>query len=97
MGIHILFPFHFGEFNKLKLKKTEIYLFKDYLLLKPDFKYHKLKLAWNEAICNAFVMDNNIKIIDLNELENIRNSGKKVSIFDPLDFDIFDIFNNMFG
>jgi len=97
MGIHILFPFHFGEFNELKLKKTNIYLFKDYLLTKPDFKYHKLKLAWNESICNAFAMDNNIKIIDLNVLKDMKISGERISIFDPLDFDLLEIFNNMFG
>jgi len=93
---HILLPFHLGEFKQLKIEKSNIFLFKDYLSIKSNFKYHKLKLAWNEAVCNTFAMENNIKFIDLEGLNKL-NISEQVSIFDPLDFDLLDIFKKKFG
>lgn len=67
-----------------------------FFYLKKDFKYHKLKLAWNEAICTLFCKTNKIPLITFKELETFQNADYNIIIYDPLDFDILDTFNNMF-
>jgi len=91
--VHILFPFQLAE----DIDKKSTKLFKDYLFHIPgraDFKYHKLKLAWVEATCQVFSKENNVPFIAFSALKKLTGP---VTIYDPLDFDILDLFVKIFG
>ena len=60
LGAGIL-PFQLAEFKRID-KKHKILLLKNYFEINKSFNYHKLKLAFNEAISLIFSHKNKIEI-----------------------------------
>ena len=92
--LRVIFPCHLGEDFRFQAPEgCRIVLFEGHLTeIRPEFAYHKLKLAWNEAICRVFIDDNKDVglIMTLKELRKAFKDSIRVEIFDPLDHDTLD-------
>lgn len=86
MGTLVLLPWHLGE-PLPPSGKVLLLLLQDHDRRLPPI--HKLKLAWNMAICREFVRRRRgVEIVDWDRM--VRSVEGPVTIYDPLDHDLAD-------
>lgn len=98
MNTHVLLPWHLAEFCRHRLcdkQYSQIILLQDYFDRPRNNtkNIHKLKLAWNMAICVEFAREKRIEIVDWDHVVGLSGT---VSIFDPLDNELLDDFEALF-
>ena len=91
----ILFPWQLAE--RLLPRFARVVLLRDHFRRtgRDVLPFHKLKLAWNMAICVEFAREKRIEIVDWNAVVRIRDG--RVCVYDPLDHDLYDDLSRTFG
>ena len=104
-----MLPCHLAEYEdkKTATTNTNTVLFEGYLGLRPDFlaETHKLKIAWNQAVCRAFVAERRRPGSPVAlartpaELRRVLRfavaEGRAVEVYDPLDHEALDAMRAM--
>ena len=86
----ILLSNHLAE--ETKLLADDVYILCE-PLPRPQFKFHKLRLAYTRAVCMA----SKFKMIIYQDLDRIGKDYMRIKVYDPLDFDILDLFIKKFN